>query len=75
RLKRAGFDVGRVWLEKKTAIPDEPREFVRSVGLAKHLDRLPSELHDEFIDAVLGGMVRPLTLRYVRLNISARKPI
>ena len=54
--------------------PAEPREFVRSVGLAKQLDRLPGELHDEFVDAILGSMPRPLTLRYVRLNISARKP-
>ncbi|MGH2954288.1 MAG: class I SAM-dependent methyltransferase [Solirubrobacterales bacterium] len=32
------------------------------------------ELHGEFVDAVLGSMARPLALRYVRLNISARRP-
>lgn len=74
RLERAGFDVGRVWLERKQYVPSEPREFVRSVGLAKHLARLPEGLHDEFVDAVLGSMARPLTLDYVRLNISARRP-
>ena len=36
--------------------------------------RLPEELHDEFVDAVLGSMPRPLMLDYVRLNISARRP-
>ena len=36
--------------------------------------RCPSELHDEFVDAVLGSMPRPLVLEYVRLNISARRP-
>lgn len=74
RLQRTGFRVRRVWLERKTYTPDEPREFVRVVGLAKHLDRLPDDLHEEFVDAVLGSMVRPLTLDYVRLNISATRP-
>jgi trans-aconitate 2-methyltransferase len=74
RLKRAGFDVQRVWLEHKTVTPREPREFVRSMGLAKQLDRLPPELHDEYVDAILGSLPRPLRLEYVRLNISARRP-
>jgi len=74
RLERAGFEIGRVWLEPKRVTPAEPREFVRVVGLARHLAELPAELHDDFIDAVLGSMTRPLTLEYVRLNISARRP-
>ena len=74
RLERAGLDVGRVWLERRTVEPPEPREYVRSVGLNPHLARLPEELQDEFIDAVLGSMLRPLRLEYVRLNISARRP-
>jgi hypothetical protein len=47
---------------------------VRSVALNPHLARLPEELHDEFIDVVLGSMLRPLRLEYVRLNMSASKP-
>jgi hypothetical protein len=43
-------------------------------GLSKHLALLPDDLQDEFIDAVLGSMPRPLRLEFVRLNISARKP-
>jgi trans-aconitate 2-methyltransferase len=74
RLRRAGFEVERVWLEHKRVEPQEPREYVRSVGLAKQLDRLPPELHNQYVDAVLGGMPRPLVLEYVRLNISARRP-
>jgi trans-aconitate 2-methyltransferase len=74
RLARVGFDVGRAWLENREVTPSEPREFARSVGLAKHLARLPEELHEEFVDAVLGSLPRPLVLRYVRLNISARRP-
>jgi len=74
RLRRVGFDVNRVWLERKVATPREPREFVRAAGLSKHLALLPDDLQDEFIDAVLGSMPRPFTLEYRRLNISARKP-
>jgi trans-aconitate 2-methyltransferase len=74
RLAHAGFEEVRVWVEKKRVTPREPREFVRSVGLAKQLDRLPPELHDEYVDAILGSMPRPLVLNYVRLNISARRP-
>ncbi len=74
RLERCGFEVGRVWLEDRPVVPAEPRDFVRTVVLAKHVQRLPEELRDEFIDSVLGSMPRPLTLEYVRLNISARRP-
>ncbi len=74
RLGRAGFAVGRVWLETKVVEPREPREFVRAVGLSQHLVRMPDELHEPFIDAVLDSLPRPLVLRYVRLNMSARSP-
>ena len=76
RLERAGFEVapGGVWLERRTVEPPDPRAFARSVGLSKHLALLPADMHEEFIDAVLGSMARPLVLEYVRLNISARRP-
>jgi trans-aconitate 2-methyltransferase len=74
RLRRAGFEPMRVWLEPKVVQPRQPREYVRSVGLAKQLARLPPDLHEAYVDAVLGSMPRPLVLRYVRLNISARRP-
>jgi len=73
RLERAGFKVGFVWLENRTVEPPQPRDYVRSVGLSPHLTQLPEGLHDEFVDTVLGSMLRPLRLAYVRLNISARK--
>ena len=73
RLDRAGFEVRKVWLEDRTFEPPDPREYVRSVGLNAHLAHLPDELADLFIDTVLGSMLRPLRIEYVRLNISARK--
>jgi trans-aconitate 2-methyltransferase len=74
RLARAGFEVERVWLERKQFAPAEPREFMRASGLAKHLGSLPEDLRDPFVDAVLGSMLRPLMFEYVRLNISAARP-
>jgi trans-aconitate 2-methyltransferase len=74
RLHRAGFEAIKVWLYRRTFQPSQPRDFVRSVGLNKQLARLPAELHDAYVNAVLGSMPRPLVLHYVRLNISAQRP-
>jgi trans-aconitate 2-methyltransferase len=71
RLRRAGFGEPRAWLEPKHVEPSDPREYCRVSGLAWHLARLPEDLHDEFVDAVIEMMPRPLVLDYVRLNISA----
>jgi trans-aconitate 2-methyltransferase len=72
RLERAGFAVARLWLEHQRFQPRDPRGYLRVTGLASHLDRLPDDLHDAFVDAVIGSMPRPLVLDYVRLNISVR---
>jgi trans-aconitate 2-methyltransferase len=74
RLERAGFASVRLWLERKHFQPRDPRGYLRASGLASHLDRLPENLHEEFVNAVTGSMPRPLVLEYVRLNISARRP-
>jgi trans-aconitate 2-methyltransferase len=76
RLERAGFELEPtgVWLERRTVEPPDPRAFTHAVGLSKHLVRLPAELQEPFIDAVLASMGRPFVLQYVRLNISARRP-
>jgi hypothetical protein len=54
--------------------PAEPRAFVSTVCLVRHLDPLPAELRDPFIDRVLARAGEPLVLDYVRLNMTARKP-
>jgi trans-aconitate 2-methyltransferase len=74
RLERAGFDIGEVWLEERTVVPPDPGAYIAASGLAGHLERLPDELRQEFVDTLIGSLPRPITLQYVRLNISARRP-
>ncbi len=71
RLRGAGFDRVRCWLEDRPTQPSDPRAYLESVCLGAHLDRLPDELHSAYVDAALEAVPRPLTLDYVRLNISA----
>lgn len=72
RLREAGFNGIRCWLEEKLVEPEQPREFGAAAGLAPHLERLPEERHDAFVDAVMERLDRPISYRYVRLNIDAR---
>ncbi|MFN2613051.1 MAG: methyltransferase domain-containing protein [Solirubrobacterales bacterium] len=74
RLRNAGFEQSKVWLEPKPVTPAEPREYMRSANLGPLLTRLPTALQDPFVDAVSAEMEKPLTLDYVRLNMTARKP-
>ncbi|MGE5408937.1 MAG: class I SAM-dependent methyltransferase [Syntrophothermus sp.] len=71
RLRDAGFDEVRCWLQEKVVEPEDPRAFVGAVGLAAHHERLPEPDRDAFTDAVVAEMEQPLVLRYVRLNIDA----
>jgi trans-aconitate 2-methyltransferase len=73
RLARAGFADVDAWLEYKTITPREPREFLRVVCLGHHLERLPEEMRERFIDLVCERAGDPLVLDYVRLNFDARK--
>lgn len=75
RLERAGFGQVRVWLEPVEVTPPDPRGYLRASALGAHLAHLPTELHDPFVDALMASMLRPLTLHYMRLNISARRPV
>lgn len=70
RLEHAGFSDVRTWLEPKRVQPS--RAFVQTVCLVRHLDPLPPELREEFIDRVIERCGEPLVLEYVRLNMTAR---
>jgi trans-aconitate 2-methyltransferase len=70
RLERAGFRDVRTWLEPKRVQP--PRAFVQTVCLVRHLDPLPRELRDAFVDRVIERCGEPVVLEYVRLNMTGR---
>jgi trans-aconitate 2-methyltransferase len=74
RLEHAGFTDVSCWLEPRPVTPDDPRAFVQTVCLVRHLDPLPEELRAPFIDRVLEQAGEPLVLEYVRLNMTARRP-
>jgi trans-aconitate 2-methyltransferase len=72
RLEAAGFEEIRCWLEERPVEPEQPREFGAAAGLAPHLERLPEEQREPFLDAVMERLAKPIVYRYVRLNIDAR---
>jgi trans-aconitate 2-methyltransferase len=70
-LTDAGFVEVRAWLEEWPMTPREPRDYIRTVCLGHHLERLPEELRGPYVDAVAERM--PPEIDYVRLNVSARR--
>jgi trans-aconitate 2-methyltransferase len=70
RLERAGFTEVATWLERKRVLPE--RVFVKTVCLLPHLNPLPEELQDAFVDRVIERCGEPVVLDYVRLNMTAR---
>jgi trans-aconitate 2-methyltransferase len=72
RLERAGFTDVSCWLEPKSVTPSDPRAFASTVCLVRHLDLLPSDLREQFVDRVLERAGEPFVLDYVRLNMSGR---
>jgi trans-aconitate 2-methyltransferase len=71
-LRRAGFQSARCWLQSAPVTPQEPLEYLRTIVLGAHLERLPEDLRDPFVAAVAAELGEPLTIGYVRLNIDAR---
>jgi trans-aconitate 2-methyltransferase len=72
RLERVGFEAVRTWLEPYPVVPDDPGDYLRTVCLGYHLERLPEELRDAYTEAVLRRAAPELD--YVRLNIVASRP-
>jgi trans-aconitate 2-methyltransferase len=73
RLRAAGFDEVRCWLQPWPVTPEDPLEFARTVCLGNHLEALPEELRERYAEDVVRRSGEPLTLEYVRLNIDARR--
>jgi trans-aconitate 2-methyltransferase len=73
RLRAAGFEDVRCWLEDKPVQPTDPYDFTTTVTMGPHLTRLPEEVRKEFAEKVLDLSGDPLVLNYVRLNIDATR--
>jgi trans-aconitate 2-methyltransferase len=71
RLAGAGFRDAKCWLAERAVQPDDPREYLRTINLGAHLERLPAHLHDPYLDAVLAILGERPVIDYVRLNIDA----
>ena len=73
RLRRAGFREVETWLEPAPVVPEFSHDYLRTVCLGHHLERLPERLREPFVSAVAERCGQPLRLDYVRLNIDARR--
>jgi len=71
-LAAAGFVEVSTWLspDPLDLDPDDLREYLRTVVLGSHLERLPQQARERFVDAVADAMPEP-RIDYVRLNIDA----
>jgi trans-aconitate 2-methyltransferase len=71
RLHAAGFTDVRVWISPSDVTPGDPAAFTRTVNLRQYVQRLPPELVEPYVGAVLARAGEPLVLDYQRLNIDA----
>jgi trans-aconitate 2-methyltransferase len=74
RLRAAGFERVRCWLQPWPVAPRDPLEFATAVCLGNHLEALPEDLRRPYAEEVVRRAGDPLALEYVRLNIDARRP-
>jgi trans-aconitate 2-methyltransferase len=73
RLDDAGFTDVWTWLQPWPVEPPDPKQYITTVILGSHLERLPEDDREPFVDAVLSHMDEPVRANYVRLNILARR--
>jgi trans-aconitate 2-methyltransferase len=76
RLRNAGFVDARCWLEEVPVTPEDPIGYLHTIILGPHVQRLGDDLGMAYVHEVAEGLGYPgkVTLDYVRLNISARRP-
>jgi trans-aconitate 2-methyltransferase len=71
RLLAAGFSAAECWLTPAPREPDHPREFLSTIVLGPHVQRLPEDLREPFMDEVMEELGKPVVVDYIRLNIDA----
>jgi trans-aconitate 2-methyltransferase len=71
RLFDAGFHAAECWLMPAPKQPEHAREFLSTIVLGPHVQHLPEDLREPFMDDVLAVLPDPVVVDYVRLNINA----
>lgn len=71
RLLSAGFASAECWLAPAPRQPEYLREFLSTIVLGPHVQRLPEELREGFMDDVVREIGTPVVVDYMRLNIDA----
>jgi trans-aconitate 2-methyltransferase len=71
QLLAAGFTGISTWLVERPAPYEDLREWLRANALTAHTARLPAELHEPFIEAVVHQLGPDPEISYVRLNLDA----
>jgi trans-aconitate 2-methyltransferase len=71
RLLAAGFQSAECWLQPAPKQPEHPREFLAQIVLGPHVQQLPEDLREPFMDDVLAELGEPVVVDYVRLNLDA----
>ena len=72
RLRRLGWTDVWTWYQRVRVEPDDPHEYLGTVALGEHLERLGEPLRARFVDEVLALLDEPV-VEYVRLNILGRR--
>ncbi len=71
RLLSAGFASAECWLQPAPQEPEHPREFLSTIVLGPHVQKLPEDLREGFMNEALATLGEPVVVDYVRLNIDA----
>jgi trans-aconitate 2-methyltransferase len=71
RLQHAGFTETSAWLEPKPAPYEDLEQWLRTNALTAHIARLPVELREPYVQAVLAQLDPSAPTTYIRLNIDA----
>jgi trans-aconitate 2-methyltransferase len=72
RLRRLGWVDVWTWAHHVRVAPDDPHEYLGTVALGSHTERLAPALREPYVEAVLAELEEPV-VDYVRLNILARR--
>jgi trans-aconitate 2-methyltransferase len=74
-LEAAGFEDITAGLHQVDVDMGDDADYLRTVIAGSHLDRLPDEHHQPFLEAVLARLPGPpYTAHYIRLTVSAQRP-